>query len=109
MSKFDDSQVLKKVLDDSEWLAYLLALEKERLDLTYLENANNLVETRKNLTRPEIKHIRAYFDAELEQLEAMREQRDKLFFNAGRYAAGATDDVALSSHKIMDALLESEG
>ena len=31
------------------------------------------------------------------------------FFNAGRYAGGARDDVATQASKVIDALLESEG
>jgi hypothetical protein len=105
----DDSQVLKKVRDDAEWLAYLLALEKERHDSSHVTNAQIVAEAKENLTRSQVRHVKALVDAEIEQLESMREQRDKLFFNAGRYAAGALDEVASASHRIMDALLDSEG
>lgn len=104
-----DEKVLQKVRDDAEWLAYLLTLEKERHDLGYVTNAQIVSEAKQNLTRVQVRHVKALVDAEIEQLRAMREQRDKLFFNAGRYAAGSRDEIALTSHNIMDALLDSEG
>ena len=105
----DDTQILKKVRNDAEWLAYLLALENERNDLTHVEQREIVSKARERLTQSQVRHIKALVDAEIEQLESMREQRDKLFFNAGRYASGATDDVAKASHSIMDALLDNEG
>jgi len=104
-----DEIVLQKVRDDAEWLAYLLTLEKERNDLGHITNAQIIAEAKENLTRTQVRHVKALVDAEIEQLRSMREQRDKLFFNAGRYAAGATDEIAQASHSIMDALLDSEG
>jgi len=103
-----DEMVLQKVRDDAEWLAYLLTLEKERNDMGYVNNAQIVAEARQNLTRTQVRHVKALVDAEIEQLRVMREQRDKLFFNAGRYAAGARDEIAYASHNIMDALLDSE-
>jgi hypothetical protein len=103
-----DEMVLQKVRDDAEWLAYLLTLEKERNDMGYVNNAQIVAEARQNLTRTQVRHVKALVDAEIEQLRVMREQRDKLFFNAGRYAAGSRDEIASASHNIMDALLDSE-
>jgi hypothetical protein len=105
----DDKKILTKVRDDAEWLAYLLALEHERNDTTHIDNARIVAEAREKLSTVQVRHIRALVDAEIEQLQSMREQRDKLFFNAGRYAAGAADEIAQASHSIMDALLDSEG
>jgi hypothetical protein len=87
-----------------EWINLAEALEKERTDITH---ANKL------LSDEEMNHIRyAQGKRQLrlkgEQLDLMREQRDKLFFNAGRWAGGARDEVAVMANKIMQALLESE-
>ena len=88
-----------------EWIALTEALEKERTDVTHANRA---------LTDEELNHVKyAQGKRELrqkvEQLDAMREQRDKLFFNAGRYAGGARDEVAVMADKVIQALLDSEG
>jgi len=87
-----------------EWINFAEALEKERTDVTHAV---------KPLTDEEMNHVRyAQGKRQLrlkgEQLDLMREQRDKLFFNAGRWAGGARDEVAVMANKIMEALLESE-
>lgn len=38
----------------------------------------------------------------------VNDDRDKLMFNAGRYAGGATDDVALLAHLKLQQLLDNE-
>jgi hypothetical protein len=88
-----------------EWITFALGLEKERTDLKH---------TKKPLSEPELNFQKfaqgkRELKAKAAQLESMREQRDKLFFNAGRYAGGARDDVAVQAHKVIDALMESEG
>ena len=87
-----------------EWIDLALQLEMERVDLTH---------TKKPLTDEETsfqKFARGKREmkTKIEQLDAMREQRDKLFFNAGRYAGGARDVVATQAHKVVDALLDGE-
>jgi hypothetical protein len=87
-----------------EWIALAEALEKERTDMTHADRP---------LTDEELNHIRyAQGKRQLrqkgEELEAMREQRDKLFFNAGRFAGGARDEVAVMADKVIQALMESE-
>ena len=87
-----------------EWIDFATGLEVERVDLTH---AN------KPLTDEELNFARyaqgkRQLKLKKEQLELEREQRDKLFFNAGRYSAGARDNVALLAHKVVEALLESE-
>lgn len=57
----------------------------------------------------QVAKARRFYELELEQLKAMREQRDKIFFNAGRYMAGDRDDVAVSAMKLCDALMMEEG
>jgi len=94
---------------DDEWLAYLMSLEKERTDVTFSESSEQVHKSQEHLNNTQVRHIKAMISKEIEQMESMREQRDKLFFNAGRYAAGAKDEVARASHSIMDALLDSEG
>jgi hypothetical protein len=87
-----------------EWINYSLGLEVERVDTKH---------TKKPLTAQELNFQKfAQGKRELkavrEQLESMREQRDKLFFNAGRFSAGARDETAAVASRIVDALLESE-
>jgi hypothetical protein len=93
---------------DDEWLAYLMSLEKERTDITFSESSEQVHKSQEHLNNTQVKHIKALVSKEIQQMESMREQRDKLFFNAGRYAAGARDEIAKVSHAIMDALLDSE-
>ena len=88
-----------------EWINYSLGLEVERVDLTH---------TKKTLSDEQLNFAKfaqgkKELKAKIAQLESMREQRDKLFFNAGRYAGGARDDVATQANRVMDALLESDG
>jgi DNA-binding PadR family transcriptional regulator len=87
-----------------EWINYSLGLEVERVDTTHAD---------KTLTEQELSFAKfAQGKRELrlkkEQLETMREQRDKLFFNAGRWAGGARDEVAEIANKVVEALLDSE-
>jgi hypothetical protein len=87
-----------------EWIALGESLEKERVDVTHAE---------KPLTDEELNHIRyaqgkRQLRQKAEQLDAMREQRDKLFFNAGRFAGGARDEVAVMADRLIQALMESE-
>jgi len=87
-----------------EWINLAEALEKERTDITH---ANKL------LTDEEMNHVRyaqgkKQLRLKMEQLDEMREQRDKLFFNAGRWAGGARDEVAEIANKVVQALLDSE-
>lgn len=85
-----------------EWINYALKLEIERTSAPP-----------KPLGDDELRHVKfAQGKRQLrqtaEQLEAMREQRDKLFFNAGRHAAGARDEVAVVASRVVDAIMESE-
>ena len=91
-----------------EHLAYLLALEVERLDVSHRTASDLTAEAKINLDHSQVRHVKALVSAEIEQQTAMREQRDKLFYNAGRYAAGARDSVAESASKVVDALMEVE-
>ena len=88
-----------------EWINFALALENERVSTTH---------TKKTLTEQELNYAKfAQGKRELrlkkEQLETLQDQRDKLFFNAGRYAGGARDEVAEIAHNVIQALLDSEG
>lgn len=98
---------MSKITD--EHLLFLLGLESERNDVYYRESKDLVDQAKKNLDHSQVRHVKALVAAEIEQQEAMREQRDKLFYNAGRYAAGARDSVAESASKVIDALMESEG
>lgn len=61
------------------------------------------------LKSSQVAKARRLYELELEQLYAMREQRDKIFFNAGRFMAGDRDDVAVSAKKLCDVLMLEEG
>lgn len=97
---------MSKITD--EHLLYLLSLENERNDISYRKSKDLLNEARKNLNHSQVRHVKALVASEIEQQEAMREQRDKLFYNAGRYAAGARDSVAEGASRVIEALMESE-
>jgi hypothetical protein len=94
--------------DKNQHFAYLLALEYERNDTTHRVLRDSLADAKYGLSKPQVTAIKALVSAEIEQLKSMREQRDKLFFDAGRWAGGARDSVAVAANSIMDALLESE-
>lgn len=91
--------------DAPEWLAYSLALEKERNDTTWTKTKPTEVA----LNSTYGKFLKRWYKLQVLHAETMREQRDKLFFNAGRYAAGDRDDVATASNNIVNALLDGEG
>ena len=91
-----------------EWVTYLMLLEKERNDLTHVQIRTKLDSAKERLSDSQVRHIKALVDAEIAQLRSMREQRDKLFYNAGRWAGGARDEIAVSSNNIVDALLGDE-
>lgn len=85
-----------------EWIEYVIELEKERWGIS----STFVPEVRDNdVTR--VMAIKARYNSEIAQLEALQEQRDKIMFNAGRFVAGARDDVAVSANRLMEALLES--
>ena len=91
-----------------EHLAYLLALEVERNDVSHRTASDITAQARINLDHIQVRHVKALVSAEIEQQAAMREQRDKLFYNAGRWAAGARDSVAVSANNVVDALMAVE-
>lgn len=72
---------------------WLLALERERHDLSYLNPKPVQVET-VFVTKP--------------VYPKSREARDKLMFNAGRYAAGARDATAIAAHEKLERELEGK-
>jgi hypothetical protein len=69
----------------------LNALELERFDLSYKNRAGSgdKVEPVAVLPKP----------------RKSSDDRDKLMFNAGRYAAGATDKVAVDAHNLLQIVL----
>ena len=69
----------------------LQAVELERFDMSYKNHPHTATSTPK--TRPVSK-------------PKADDARDKLMFNAGRYAGGATDEVALLAHLKLQQLLE---
>lgn len=86
-----------------EWIDYILRLEKERYGPSVTD-----VPSKQELDDVKVAKIRLHFAQELAQLEALAEQRDKIMFNAGRFAAGDRDSVAVASNSLLNALLESE-
>jgi len=95
------SEVLEPYSD--EWITYILELEKER----YGASSTKVVKD-DAYSNDLLKQIRRRYNKELEQLKSMQEQRDKIMFNAGRYAAGAKDASAVASHGLLEALMESD-
>jgi hypothetical protein len=97
---------MKKIKDkdSSEWLAYLDTLEKERNDMTWTKSKPSEV----SLNSTYGKFLKRWYKLQVLHAESMREQRDKLFFNAGRYAAGDRDTVAKAASDIVSALLDGE-
>jgi hypothetical protein len=87
-----------------EWINHSLGLEVERVDL---EHAKRTL-TEQELSFAKFAQGKRELRLKAEQLEAMREQRDKLFFNAGRFAGGARDEVAVMADKVIQALMDSE-
>ncbi len=84
-----------------EWIAYIGRLEKERNG-----SATTIVVSDTVSRSNQIAAVKRLFLAEIDQLRSMQEQRDKIMFNAGRFVAGARDDVAVSAHRLFEALLE---
>lgn len=79
-----------------EWL---LALEAERLDISYRrlrkpEPVVELVKAEKARKRPPAREISETAEANLQRL-----QREKLFFDAGRFAGGARDPEATEAYR----------
>lgn len=67
-----------------------LVLEAERLDQSYKtrQEAQEIIPPPPVVIREKVKPSKAE-----------RDKRDKLYFNAGRYAAGARDTTALQAHE----------
>jgi len=89
-------------LYSDEWLAYILSLEKERFGSFDTPKVDLKVKSKL------AEKAKAYYQAELAQLQALRDQRDKIMFNAGRFVAGARDENAVVSKRLMDAIFDSE-
>jgi hypothetical protein len=80
---------------------FLLSLERERYNVAYRVPAEVKKET--DTIRYTVKPCtRKHFT------KAGSEERDKHLFNAGRYAAGATDDVAVLAHEWLMRELDAE-
>jgi hypothetical protein len=76
-----------------------LVLEAERIDRQYLvkkEPAYNPPEPPRYITKV------------VKPSKAKQEARDKLMFNAGRYAAGARDLTASKAHETLEREIENE-
>jgi hypothetical protein len=71
-------------------------LELERFDLSYKGKATTVAE-------PVITEI-----PELPKPRRTNDDRDKLMFNAGRFAAGATDKVAIDANRLLQIVLGEE-
>jgi hypothetical protein len=69
-------------------------LEVERHDLSYKRPAEPVFTTQPQIIVRTVK-----------ETPKDREKRDKLMFNAGRYAAGARDNTALTAHAALEAEL----
>jgi len=87
-----------------EWINFAEALEKERTDIAHAQK----ILSEEELSFAKFAQGKRQLRLKIEELETMREQRDKLFFNAGRWAGGARDEVAEIANKVVQALLDSE-
>ena len=76
-----------------------LVLEAERLDRSYLEPK----EPAYNPPEPA-----QYITKVVKPSKAKQEARDKLMFNAGRYAAGARDLTASKAHEALEREIEND-
>jgi len=87
-----------------EWCMYLLDLEKERLGSSTTPRVS-----KKLMDSEKVSKARWEYQQEVEQLRAMRDQRDRIFYNAGRYMAGDRDETAVSAFKLCNVLMLEEG
>ena len=87
-----------------EWAEYVANLEKERWGSSVTPKPSKKV-----LESDRVAKARWLYLQEIEQLRVIRDQRDKIMFHAGRYAAGDRDDLAVASNRLFDVLTESEG
>lgn len=87
---------MAKVPVFSETQEFWMKLEAERNDLTYLEPKKD--------NRPE--PIVTVVKEKVYLTTKQRDQRDKIFYHAGRAAQGATDRVALEAAKWLEELSE---
>jgi hypothetical protein len=74
----------------------LEAVELERFDMSYKNHPVTVVD----------KPVKKVVDKPVSKPQT-DDLRDKLMFNAGRYAGGATDDVALLAHLKLQQLLDN--
>ncbi|NBW17078.1 MAG: hypothetical protein EBR82_54790 [Caulobacteraceae bacterium] len=85
----------------AEWLIYCNNLEKERWGSSVTPKPS-----KKLLESDKVAYARWAYLQEIEQLRSIRDQRDKIMFNAGRFSAGARDDVAVAANRLFDVLME---
>ena len=86
---------MKPVFSEAE--AYLIALNKERT--AYRTPVEKEYVEIKVTTPCSRKHY---------PVKQVDEKRDQMMFNAGRFAAGARDNVALKAHSTLMGLLDGE-
>lgn len=73
--------------------AVLSDLEMERLDLSYKHRETQGVEAEPVVEPPK---------------RRVDDDRDKLMFNAGRFAGGARDKVAVEAHRLLQIVMGNE-
>lgn len=76
-----------------------LRLEAERIDTSYLKKPDST-----DLTQPTI----VYVSTPSKESKKKRDYRDNLFYHAGRFAGGATDQSAVNSNQELQELLDKE-
>lgn len=77
-------------------LQFWMLLEAERHDLSYKRRS------------PEPEPQVVYVTKPARENKKAREKRDKLFYDAGRFAGGATDQTAIRADEELQKLLEKE-
>lgn len=85
----------KKMTEQEQWL---LKLEMERNDLSYLKPK-----------RPELEVVKVIVKEKVYPKREEQEVRERLMFNAGRYAAGDRDKTAEAAHLWLEKSLAEEG
>lgn len=78
---------------------FLLSLERERYNVAYRTTPPPQVVTREVIRTIQKPCKKAHPNP------AEQEKRDQIMFNAGRFAAGATDKVAIEAHEALMELL----
>jgi hypothetical protein len=90
--------------------SFLSDLEMERVDMSYKTFAANgsVTVSSEPATSVDTLTVVEPVVVSMPKPRKANDDRDKLMFNAGRYAAGARDSVAIKANTVVELLLVSE-